>query len=113
MCLFVSATLFGKGVYFARDFSYSAKSMYSRRDSKTGLKHVFQCRVLIGKSCLGRKDLVEPDFLPDKKNMRHDSAVNNRQDPTIFVIFKDYVAYPEYLISFYDNSTGRGSCAFM
>ena len=42
-----NATVFGPGVYFARDASYSARDTYSPPDGE-GLKRVFLCRLAIG-----------------------------------------------------------------
>merc|ERR1719335_369895 len=39
-----NATAYGKGVYFARDSSYSSSHTYSRPDSN-GVQHMFLCRV--------------------------------------------------------------------
>lgn len=98
------ASTYGKGVYFALNFSYSAQFQYSPPERPHGLKHVFLCRVLTGRTCLGHRTLLEPDYLPDRSR-QYDSAVDDLGNPKIFVVFKDYVAYPEYLISFYEDSS--------
>ena len=41
------ATVYGKGVYFARDASYSARETYSPKDDH-GLKRVLLCRLALG-----------------------------------------------------------------
>lgn len=89
---------FGRGVYFARDFSYSAQTTYSRPDPD-GTKYIFMCRVLTGTFTVGNKEMIEPEMKPGT-NFRHDCTVNNFDEPTIFVVFKDAQAYPEYLVSF-------------
>ena len=92
-----TATSYGKGVYFARDFLYSSRKMYSPPD-KNGIKYIFQCKVLTGEFVNGKPDHVEP---PSKKGLiRFNSVVDNADNPMIFVVFKDAQAYPEYLISF-------------
>lgn len=90
--------MYGQGVYFAVDFSYSAQRAYSPPDSK-GVKYVFQCRVLTGQFDVGRSDMKEPPQRPGTK-FRYDSVANDVSNPRIFVIFKDTQAYPEYLVSF-------------
>ena len=92
-----TATSYGKGVYFAREFSYSSQRMYSSPD-KNGIRYILQCKVLTGEFVKG-----EPrDLEPPMKNgiIRFNSVVDNAENPMIFVIFKDAQAYSEYLISF-------------
>jgi len=92
------AFVYGKGVYFARDFSYSADDTYSPPD-KDGLKYVIQSRVLTGEFTEGDQDMIEaPTKAP---GVLYDCVVNNVDDPRIFVTFVDYRMYPEYIISFF------------
>jgi len=92
------AIRYGKGVYFARDFSYSADDTYSPSD-KDGLKYVIQSRVLSGQFTEGDDSMIEP---PERDaGMRYDSTVDNAANPLVFVIFLDYKMYPEYIISFF------------
>merc|ERR1711998_210928 len=55
-----NATKYGKGTYFARDASYSAYPIYARPDER-GVQHMFLCKVLVGESCNGKYDGVQPD----------------------------------------------------
>jgi len=100
VCVYVYciATVFGKGVYFAVKFSYSALVTYSPPDSN-GVKYVFQCRVLTGLSTVGNSSTIEPPCITDSKR-RYDSVTNNLSNPEIFVVFKDMQVYPEYMVSF-------------
>lgn len=90
--------VYGKGVYFARNFSYSAQTTYSPPD-ENGLRYVFLCRVLTGTFTLGRDTMIEPEVKAGT-DFRHDSTVDKVSSPDIFVVFKDAQAYPEYLVSF-------------
>lgn len=94
----LTAVVYGKGAYFARDFEYSAQSRYSTPDN-TGTKHVFLSKVLTGRFQLGTTNMVEPETIPGTL-LRYDSTVDDIKDPTIFVAYRDYQAYPEYLVSF-------------
>lgn len=85
-----NATAFGKGVYFARDLAYSMQSLYSPPDAN-GEKCIFAARVLVGKTVLGNASMIEP---PDKFH----TTVNCTSDPSIFVVYKDFQAIPEYEI---------------
>ncbi len=43
-CAFAAAA-YGKGVYFALNFSYSAQAQYSPPEAASGLKHIYQSKV--------------------------------------------------------------------
>jgi len=96
---FSVATAFGKGVYFAKDFLYSAQPVYSPPD-KQKRKYVFQCRVLTGHFQFGKPDLLEPPVRDKKSLSLYNSVVDNTNSPHIFVVFRDNQVYPEYLITF-------------
>ncbi|XP_045707985.1 protein mono-ADP-ribosyltransferase PARP15 isoform X2 [Phyllostomus hastatus] len=95
-----NAIAYGKGTYFAVDASYSANDNYSRPDSN-GKKHVYVVRVLTGAYTLGHEGLISP---PSKNTFNStdlfDSVTDDIQYPKVFVVFFDYQAYPEYLITF-------------
>ncbi|XP_046313880.1 protein mono-ADP-ribosyltransferase PARP14 [Marmota monax] len=95
-----NAVAYGKGTYFAVHASYSANSTYSRPDVN-GKKHMYYVRVLTGIYTRGHSSLIVP---PSKNTQNptdlYDSVTDNEQSPSIFVVFYDYQAYPEYLITF-------------
>ncbi|XP_030909303.1 protein mono-ADP-ribosyltransferase PARP14 isoform X1 [Melopsittacus undulatus] len=95
-----NAATIGNGTYFAVDACYSAQDTYSRPD-KNGRKYMYLARVLTGQYCVGSKGLIKPPArnTADSSDM-YDSVVDNVKDPTMFVIFSDIQAYPEYLITF-------------
>jgi poly [ADP-ribose] polymerase 10/14/15 len=93
------AVLFGKGVYFARDASYSSDETYSAPD-RNGIQRMFLCRVIVGDWCRGVEGQLTPDAKPHNPLELFDSTVNSVSQPSIFVIYHDAQAYPEYLISF-------------
>ena len=100
MCLSLIAVVYGKGVYFARDASYSARNTYSPRDVKNKNKYIFVARVLTGQYAFGKpSDVQPPPKHSDGKDL-YDSNVDDVTNPQIFVIFNDTQAYPEYLITF-------------
>ena len=47
-----NATMYGKGVYFARDASYSSCDTYSPKN-KSGHKFILACSVVVGEFCKG------------------------------------------------------------
>ncbi|XP_050399367.1 protein mono-ADP-ribosyltransferase PARP14 [Patella vulgata] len=88
----------GIGVYFATESAYSTRDDYSQRDINNGLKYIFLCDVVVGKSTVGKKGMRVPPNI-EGKTTPYDSAVERIKDPRTFVIFKDNQAYPKYLIS--------------
>ena len=96
-----SATLYGLGVYSAREFSYSARYEYSNPD-KDGLKSIIQCGVLTGEFIVGNDKMIEP---PEKvPGVRYDSTVDDIDKPDLFVVFADYHMYPQYIVTFFGTS---------
>merc|ERR1712072_1452261 len=69
-----NATMYGKGVYFARDASYSSSRAYSAPNAK-GEQHMFLCRVVTGEYCRGIKDALTPDVRAG--HQLFDSTVDN------------------------------------
>ncbi|CAB9519745.1 polymerase 14 [Seminavis robusta] len=94
-----NAVAFGKGVYFARDASYSSHRAYSTPDWD-GTQHIFMCRVAVGDWCQGTNGQLTPDPKPRNPLELFDSTVDNVLDPSIFVVYHDAQAYPDYLVSF-------------
>uniref|UniRef100_A0A7N4UXI7 Poly [ADP-ribose] polymerase 12 n=1 Tax=Sarcophilus harrisii TaxID=9305 RepID=A0A7N4UXI7_SARHA len=94
------ATVYGKGSYFARDASYS----HNYSESETNVKIMFLARVLVGVFTQGDSKYVRPPMRQGTKNTFYDSCVNNRLDPTIFVIFEKHQIYPEYVIEYTEKS---------
>ncbi|XP_062972727.1 protein mono-ADP-ribosyltransferase PARP14-like isoform X2 [Elgaria multicarinata webbii] len=94
-----NAASIGNGTYFAVSAHYSASDVYSRPDSN-GKKYIYVARVLTGEYCVGRQGQITPP----PKNVGgfdlYDSVTDNMANPSMFVIFYDAQAYPEYLITF-------------
>ncbi|XP_043104773.1 poly(ADP-ribose) polymerase family member 14-related sequence 1 [Puntigrus tetrazona] len=93
-----NATAYGKGTYFALNASYSSSNTYSVPNAQ-GHKHMYLCRVLTGDYITGNSTM----FVPPAKNANcdpYDTVVDNPAAPTVFVVFRDDNAYPEYLITF-------------
>ncbi|KAG7341246.1 receptor family ligand binding protein [Nitzschia inconspicua] len=94
-----NATLWGKGVYFARDAEYSSRDVYSIPDSK-GTKYVMACRVMVGEYCVGKTNAITPDVRCSRTHSLYDSTVDRMTNPGIYVTYHDAQAYPEYIIRF-------------
>mgnify|MGYP000125117482 CR=1 FL=1 len=107
------ATVYGKGVYFARDASYSARETYSPRDDH-GVKRVLLCRLALGSHIqvpkgYGNKitELEPPvrdaDRLLGVGSLKHDTTTGGDTRggvPEVMVAYKDSQGYPEYLVTF-------------
>lgn len=95
-----NAVAYGKGTYFAVSASYSANDTYSRPDAN-GKKHMYYVRVLTGLYERGNHSLlVPPPKNPQNPLDLYDTVTDNVSNPSLFVVFYDYQAYPEYLITF-------------
>ena len=104
--LFFLATVYGNGVYFARDASYSTQKTYSPPDG-TGNRYMYLARVLAGEYTTGRQGMITPPPKGSDATDAYDTVVDNPSNPTIFVVFYDNQCYPDYLITFKWEKKGR------
>ncbi|XP_048338592.1 protein mono-ADP-ribosyltransferase PARP10 [Sphaerodactylus townsendi] len=94
-----NATRYGHGVYFAVQAYISVQEQYSP-SSTDGNKYIFVTRTLVGDYTTGSHELRAPPLREgDSALRRYDSVVDNLRAPSIFVIFNDTQAYPQYLIT--------------
>ncbi|KAJ8334239.1 hypothetical protein SKAU_G00398780 [Synaphobranchus kaupii] len=94
-----NATVYGQGVYFAVNSSVSVSDQYSPPNAD-GHKYVFVTKVLTGDFTTGRHEMKTAPLKEDSDiPLRYHSVVDNENSPTLFVIFNDTQAYPEYLIT--------------
>nr|XP_023010512.2 poly [ADP-ribose] polymerase 14 [Maylandia zebra] len=95
-----NATSYGRGTYFAVKASYSAHPTYSK-PAADGSQLMFVARVLTGVYTLGQSDMkVPPPRDPQQPHDRYDSVVDRIDNPSMYVVFHDNQAYPDYLITF-------------
>ncbi|KAI5107509.1 poly [ADP-ribose] polymerase 14 [Silurus meridionalis] len=94
-----NAAAYGKGTYFALNASYSSSDTYSVPNPQ-GQKHMYFCRVLTGDYTLGNSLMIDAPAKSANGTDLYDTVVDNTAHPTIFVVFRDYHAYPDYLITF-------------
>ena len=87
LALFAVSPPLGKGVYFS--VSASAEDGKALTNQQGEQLMFFAC-LLVGDFVLGQQDMRDP--------APHDTATDNLQTPTQFVIFRDTQAYPEFLI---------------
>ncbi|XP_037614203.1 protein mono-ADP-ribosyltransferase PARP14-like [Sebastes umbrosus] len=95
-----NATVLGHGTYFAVNANYSAQPTYSK-PAADGSQLMFVARVLTGIYTLGQSDMrVPPPRNDQQTHDRYDSVVDKVDNPTMYVVFHDNQAYPDYLITF-------------
>jgi poly [ADP-ribose] polymerase 10/14/15 len=97
---FTLGVLYGQGVYFAADASYSAQSYLTGH--KPGQKrYMFLVKALTGELVKGNASMrVLPPVKTSQPTILYDCAVDDINNPMEFVIFHDTQAYPEYLITY-------------
>ncbi|XP_028405586.1 protein mono-ADP-ribosyltransferase PARP15-like isoform X1 [Dendronephthya gigantea] len=96
----IHATRYGRGVYFARDASYSCQKTFSPADSQ-GHRYMYYAKVLVGDFTVGTDNMiVAPNKNTTDPNETYNSVVDNVENPKIYVLFQDYEYYTEYLITF-------------
>jgi hypothetical protein len=100
-----NATAYGRGIYFARDASYSSSNIYSPPDDQ-GIKYMYLVNVLAGITTEGNDDMVEPPPLPDGRG-NFDSTcgllnMDTLSSPSITVVYHDAQVYAQYLVRFRD-----------
>ena len=99
---------YGKGTYFSNRASISAD--YCKEAARTvdggdggdgnPVYAMLACRVYIGESVKGRENMRDNELFMNDKVTRYDSLVNHLDNPSIFVINRDYHAIPCYIILF-------------
>uniref|UniRef100_A0A3B4ZIP5 Poly [ADP-ribose] polymerase n=1 Tax=Stegastes partitus TaxID=144197 RepID=A0A3B4ZIP5_9TELE len=94
------ATSYGQGTYFAVKASYSAHTTYSKV-ADDGSQAMFVARVLTGCYTQGHSNMrVPPPRHSQQSHDHYDSVVDRTDNPSMYVVFHDNQAYPEYLITF-------------
>ncbi|XP_067379691.1 protein mono-ADP-ribosyltransferase PARP15-like isoform X2 [Channa argus] len=95
-----NATACGHGTYFAVNASYSANSRYAK-PAADGSQLMFVARVLTGSYTVGQSTMkVPPPHNDQQPHDRYDSLVDKIDNPSMYVVFHDSQAYPDYLITF-------------
>lgn len=101
-----NATVYGEGSYFAVNASYS--HAYAKRDADL-FQFMFLARVIVGSYTEGHSSYRRP---PPKQPSNpasdlYDSCVDDKSNPTIFVVFDTDQFYPEYVIKYSSQTTSE------
>ena len=91
--------MWGMGIYFAVNASYSLGYAYKNDDGKLSF---FYTKVAVGQSIQLPNDrtIKLPPLKPDKKEERYDSIQGFTNNSNIFIIYENSRAYPQYLVTF-------------
>ncbi|XP_056156809.1 protein mono-ADP-ribosyltransferase PARP15-like [Lampris incognitus] len=94
----VNGTSYGGGMYFA--VAANTSSGYAVKDAE-GHRRMFVARVVTGRFTGGHRNMKTPPCcFPRQHRLHCDSAVDDVQNPGLFVVFHDNAAYPDHLITF-------------
>ena len=98
-----NATVYGEGSYFALNASYS--DAYAKEDASS-CRFMFVAKVLVGSYTEGHSSYRRPPQkdLSNPASDLYDSCVDDKSNPTIFVVFDTDQFYPEYIIKYSHES---------
>ena len=105
-----NATVYGEGSYFALNASYS--DAYAKEDANS-CRFMFVAKVLVGSYAMGHSSYRRPPQ-KDPSNPAsdlYDSCVDDKSNPTIFVVFDTDQFYPEYIVKYSHESAQYPSAA--
>ncbi|XP_029939956.1 protein mono-ADP-ribosyltransferase PARP15-like [Salarias fasciatus] len=95
----INGTSYGQGTYFTANATYS---VFYARPGADGSQTMFLARVLTGCYTQGNGSMRCP---PSRSSRDlYDSVVDRTDNPSMFVVFNDNQAYPDYLITFSTSS---------
>ena len=102
-----NATMYGEGSYFALNASYS--DAYAKEDANS-CRFMFVAKVLVGSYTEGYSSYRRPPpkNLSNPASDLYDSCVDDKLNPTIFVVFDTDQFYPEYIIK-YSHATSTAA----
>jgi len=94
----VLGSVFGSGMYFARDAKFVVDANLCNADAD-GTRKMLMCLVTIGMPCAASPD--QSGILPFRqKPHRYSSSVDSLSNPEIFITQHGNSAYPAYVITF-------------
>jgi hypothetical protein len=94
----VLGSVFGSGMYFARDAKFVVDANLCDADA-AGTRKMLMCLVSIGMPCAASPD--QSGILPFRqKPHRYNSSVDSLSNPEVFITQHESSAYPGYVITF-------------
>ena len=95
----VLGCVLGSGCYFAVKSNYSSQDHYSPSNSK-GERYIILARVVTGEFCVGKSSLKSAPYKDGSATEQYESVVDNESKPSMYCVFNDSSAYPEYIIKY-------------
>ena len=92
----MAGAVYGDGVYFATQARTALR--YCSPD-ENGHYYMYYSLVLTGTYTQGKAGMRDAPYRNDVNDV-YDTVVDNTNDPSMFIIFRDNQAYPSYLITF-------------
>ena len=91
--------MWGKGIYFAQNASYSCGANRYSYPVSANTYEVFFANVIIGNALemKSNKNLYEP---PTENNIRYDSVKGNTQGSDVYIVYKNVKTYPGLLVKY-------------
>ena len=90
--------MWGKGIYFAENASYSNTYSFKRDNSR----FLLFCKVFVGEfvNLAPNKDLKEPPYMNIEKKIPYDSVQGSTGGSVIYIIYENNRNYPFYLVEY-------------
>ena len=97
---FSNEGLWGKGVYFAENASYSHNYAHWLKNNND-MKQIFIAKVLVGNSVKldANSSLIIPPKLP-QSNQRYDSVEGFTKNTKVHIVYGNAKSYPAYLVTY-------------
>ena len=109
MLHFSGLNVLGAAAYFSATSEYSANDVFSPPNNN-GEKFMIMAKVITGDYCKGNKSLKCAPYKKDQEFEQYDSVVDDESKPSMYAVFHDAAAYPEYIIKFKQASGAAGTC---
>lgn len=92
------ACMWGRGIYFAENASYSFNYSFS----KNGFKYMLFCKVFVGEFIFlnANSNLKEPPYKDQKKKILYDSVQGNTNGSDVYILYENNRNYPYFLVEF-------------
>jgi len=92
---------YGKGTYFSSSATVSAGYCKCDDADDPSMKVMLVCKVIVGESHIGWKGINGSNWpLKEDQKTQYESLVDREENPSIFVIHRDYHAIPTHIITF-------------
>ena len=94
--------MWGKGIYFAVNASYSCPSYSYSVPGEPNTYEVFFANAIIGNYCdmPSKRVLLVPPLLPGSSDQHYDSVKGFTNGSDVFIVYKNVKTYPGLLVRY-------------